>query len=155
MIKALRLTRGSFADEKTLERYLEMVEDNLDSIDEVTLFVGGSHHGYTPRKDTVKEAELLVSAIKRYKALGINKVGVNVLATLGHTEDGGGLHEKAQMQYMVNFDGVESGSCLCPADERFIEYIKDKYTLYAKTGTDYIWLDDDVRVGNHGFVQGF
>ena len=155
MIKALRLTRGSFGDEEILNRYLKMVEENKDVVDEVTLFAGGSHHGYTPRKDTVKEAELLVSAIERYKKLGIKKVGVNVLATLGHTEDGGGLHEKAEMQYMVNFEGVQSGSCLCPADERFIEYIKDKYTLYAKTGADYIWLDDDVRVGNHGVVQGF
>ena len=118
MIKALRLTRGSFGDEEILSRYLKMVDENKDVVDEVTLFAGGSHHGYTPRKDTVKEAKLLVSAIERYKKLGIKKVGVNVLATLGHTEDGGGLREKAEMQYMVNFEGVQSGSCLCPADER-------------------------------------
>ncbi len=155
MLIALRIGRNSYTSEETLNKYLDMVKKNLDVVDEVTLFAGGSHHGYTPREDTIKEAELLVPAIKKYKELGAKKVGVNVLATLGHTEDGGGLHEKAQMQYMVNFDGVESGSCLCPADERFIEYIKDKYTLYAKTGTDYIWLDDDVRVGNHGIVQGF
>ena len=155
MLVALRIGRTTYTSEAILNKYLDMVKTNLDVVDEVTLFAGGSHHGYTPRKDTIAEADLLVPAIKKYKELGAKKVGVNVLATLGHTEDGGGLHEKAEMQYMVNFEGVESGSCLCPADERFITYIKDKYTLYAKTGADHIWLDDDVRVGNHGVVQGF
>ena len=155
MIKALRLPNSSISNEATMEKYLKMVADNFDVVDEITIFVGGSHHGYTPREKTLAEAALVTHAIKKYKELGVKKVGLNVLATLGHTEDGGGILEKAEMQYMVNFEGIESGSCLCPADERFIEYIKDKYTLYAKSGADHVWLDDDVRVGNHGVVQGF
>lgn len=155
MLVALRIGRNSYTDIEVLDKYLNMVKENIDVVDEVTLFAGGSHHGYTPREDTIKEADLLVPAIKKYRELGVKKVGVNVLATLGHTEDGGSLLEKADMQYMVNFENQESGSCLCPADEKFLEYIADKYILYAKTGADYIWMDDDVRVGNHGVVQGF
>ena len=81
------------------------------------------------------------------------KVGINVLCTLGHTEDGGAVNKKAQLQYMVNWDNVESGSCLCPADDRVIEYIKRKYTIYAGVGADHVWSDDDVRIENHGVVR--
>ena len=69
MLIALRLNRVSYTGDAILEKYLNMVKDNVDTVDEVTLFAGGSHHGYTPRKDTVKEADLLVTAIKKYKKL--------------------------------------------------------------------------------------
>ncbi len=155
MLKALRLGKNSYIREEIFEKYLKMVKDNLDVVDEVTLFADASHHGYTPYETTLETAKAVKEAIKAYKALGVKKVGINVLATIGHTDDGSGLCEKADMQYMVNIKNQESGSCLCPADERFIKYIKQKYAAYAKTGTDYIWMDDDVRTGNHGIVTDY
>ncbi len=155
MLKALRIPSASFTNKDEFKRYYQMVKDNLDIVDEVTMFVDATHHGYTPYEVTLETAEAVKGAIKAYKELGVKKVGINVLATLGHTEDGSGLHEKADMQYMVNFENQESGSCLCPSDEKFIKYIQKKYATFAETGTDYIWMDDDVRVDNHGIVTGF
>ena len=66
MLVALRIGRTTYTSEAILNKYLDMVKTNLDVVDEVTLFAGGSHHGYTPRKDTIAEADLLVPAIKKY-----------------------------------------------------------------------------------------
>ena len=126
MLKALRIGRASYTNKDAFKRYYQMVKDNLDVVDEVTMFADATHHGYTPYEVTLETAEAVKGAIKAYKELGVKKVGINVLATLGHTEDGSGLHEKADMQYMVNFENQESGSCLCPSDEKFIKYIQKK-----------------------------
>jgi hypothetical protein len=87
--------------------------------------------------------------------LGIKRVGLNVLCTIGHTEDGAAIAPKADMQYMMNLDGHVSGSCLCPSDDRFLAYVTKKYTLFAESGADFIWLDDDVRIHNHGVVSDY
>jgi hypothetical protein len=87
--------------------------------------------------------------------LGIKRVGLNVLCTIGHTEDGAAIAPTADMQYMMNLDGQISGSCLCPSDDRFIAYIAKKYALFADVGADFIWLDDDVRIHNHGVINDY
>lgn len=155
MKKALRMGINSFFTGEEFEKCISIVKSNIDVIDEITLFAssGGGHHGYTPEAEMLQEAELLKKRIAAYKELGVKKVGINVLCTLGHTEDGGAVNKKAQLQYMVNWDNVESGSCLCPADDRVIEYIKRKYTIYAGVGADHVWSDDDVRIENHGVVR--
>lgn len=155
MKKVLRLNIGTYTSDEGFEKTLAMVKENMDVIDEVTMFADSGHHGYRPTKETAERGEILTKRIRQYKDAGIKNVGINVLSTLGHTEDGSGLREKADMQYMVNERGEESGSCLCPADERFLEYIKTRYTIFASTGADYIWMDDNVRIGNHGVVSGF
>ncbi|MBE6650711.1 MAG: hypothetical protein E7613_05300 [Ruminococcaceae bacterium] len=155
MIKALRLTQNSYTDETLLKKYLDMVKNNIDVIDEITLFADKTHHGYTPFETTLKTAAKAKAAIEAYKKLGVKKVGLNVLATFGHTEDGSCVNKKADLQYMVNIEGQESGSCLCPTDDRFISYITQKYKTYAETGADYIWTDDDIRYNNHGIVKEF
>ena len=89
MLVALRIGRTTYTSEAILNKYLDMVKTNLDVVDEVTLFAGGSHHGYTPRKDTIAEADLLVPAIKKYKELldaGIISKALDGVKVLGNGE---------------------------------------------------------------------
>jgi len=155
MIKTLRMGRHQVFKDETFAKYLELVRNNLDVIDEIAILWGTSHNGYCPYEKELNDTRILQDRILQFKKLGIKKVGVNILCTLGHTEDGSATLQKANLQYMVNEKGIESGSCLCPADERFMDYITKRYTLYASLGADFIWLDDDVRIGNHGVVSGF
>lgn len=155
MKKALRMAHGSYWKQGEFEHNLELVAQNLDVIDEITLFTEPTHHGYQPDESVQETVSILHDRIRRYKELGVPRVGLNVLCTLGHTEDGAAIAPKADLQYMVNWDGVMSGSCLCPSDPRFTPYIIRRYKLYAGTGADFIWLDDDVRIHNHGVVRDY
>ncbi len=150
---ALRMGYGSYKDAQILADTLALVKANIDIVDEVTLFTNASHHGYRTIESARENAEELKDVIRRYREIGVKRVGINELATLGHTENGSEWGRCSELQYMENFDGEVSASCLCPADDRFTAYITERYALYAQTGAEYIWLDDDVRLENHGVVK--
>lgn len=155
MKKSLRMVYNSYFEDSVFERNLNLVSENLDVIDEITLFTEPTHHGYWETKRSEETAAVLTDRIKRYKAVGVRRVGLNVLCTIGHTEDGTEIAPKSDLQYMVNFDGVVSKSCLCPSDDRFNDYIAKRYAMFAKTGADFIWIDDDLRISNHGVVRDY
>ncbi len=98
---------------------------------------------------------MIKKRIKQYKDAGVKSVGINILCTIGHLEEGWGVLPKASFQYKVNENGVESKACLCPASQEFLEYTAKRYALYAETGADFIWMDDDIRLGNHGVAKEF
>ena len=123
MKKSLRIQHHVIASEKELTASIELVKKYVDVVDEITIFTEPTHHGYVPIAQAKKNADLLKNAINLYKSLGIKRVGVNVLCTIGHTDDGGDMHERANLRYMVNEHGVSSKSCLCPSGDGFLEYI--------------------------------
>ena len=155
MKKALRMGYYSYFEEEVFAKNLSLVAKNLDVIDEITLFTEPTHHGYWETQHSAETAALLTDRIKRYKAVGVKRVGLNVLCTIGHTEDGAAIAPRSELQYMVNLDGVASKSCLCPSDDRFHDYIAKRYSMFAKTGADFIWIDDDLRISNHGVVRDY
>ena len=155
MKKALRIGYNSYFDDKVFERSLKLVAANVDVVDEVTLFTEPTHHGYWTLERAKETAEVLKKRIKSYKDVGVKRVGLNVLCTLGHTEDGAAIAPMSDMQYMTNIDGVVSKSCVCPSDDRFFPYIAKRYSYFADTGADFIWLDDDIRIPGHGVVRDF
>lgn len=153
MLKALRIGYHTIASDAEFAHSLALVRDNIDVVDEIAIFTEPTHHGYCPLPRAAHTSELLKKRIRAYKDAGVKKVGINILCTIGHTEDGGKMHERADLRYMMNIAGTSSASCLCPSDERFLPYITKRYEMYAQTGADFIWLDDDVRIGNHGVVR--
>lgn len=155
MKKALRMVYHSYFEDAIFEKNLNLVAENIDVIDEITLFTEPTHHGFWETQRSAETAAVLTDRIKRYKAVGVKRVGLNVLCTIGHTEDGSAIAPRSELQYMVNFDGVVSESCLCPSDDRFHAYIAKRYAMFAKTGADFIWIDDDLRISNHGVVSDY
>ena len=155
MKKILRMGYNSYFLDKVFERNLKLVSENLDVIDEITLFTEPTHHGYWTVERCKETCGVLRDRIKRYKEAGVKRVGINVLCTLGHTEDGARIAPRSDMQYVMNIDGATSESCLCPSDDRFHEYISERYYLYADVGADFIWLDDDMRIMGHGIMREY
>lgn len=154
MKKAIRISYNSYFEEKTFLRNLELVRKNADIIDEITLFTEPTHHGYWPIERERETASVLADRIKRYREAGVERVGLNVLCTIGHNEDGAEIAPLADnLQYMANIQGVISRSVLCPSDDRFLAYVKEKYEAFCRTGADFIWIDDDVRISSHGFIK--
>lgn len=147
MKKALRIGYNRYYCDENFNEHIEFIKKNAKNIDEVTLFVEFCHYGYWDKNFISKSAELLKDRIKKYKEAGIESVGINVLCTRGHTDDGWEILPKADLQYEVFFDGETSKSLLCITNDDFKNYIKYKYSTLAQTGADFIWSDDDMRIG--------
>lgn len=154
MKKSLRIGYNRYYDEDIFKKHLNYVKENLDVIDEITLFVEFSHYGYWPIDFCKKSAEILSDRIARYKKIGVKSVGINVMCTIGHVDEGWAVLPRAELQYIVNETGEKSKSCLCPSNKDFLDYVSNKYALYAATGADFIWYDDDVRASMHGIARG-
>ncbi|MBE7036515.1 MAG: hypothetical protein E7403_04400, partial [Ruminococcaceae bacterium] len=146
MKKALRIGYNRYYCDENFNEHLEFIKKNAEHIDEVTLFVEFCHYGYWDKVFIDKTAEILKDRIAKYKEIGIKSVGINVLCTRGHTEDGWDLLPRADLQYEADANGETSKCRLCIAGEDFKQYIKYKYATLAKTGADFIWSDDDMQL---------
>ncbi len=155
MLKALRVGCSRYYDDKIFEEHLAFVKRNLHVLDEITVFADFSHYGYWSPEYTAENVALLRKRFRQYKEIGVKRMGVNILCTIGHLEEGYDVFPHADLQYQVNQYGVESKSCLCPSNEEYLKYIADRYAAYATLDIDYIWMDDDIRTKNHGVARDF
>jgi hypothetical protein len=46
--------------------------------------------------------------------------------------------------------GTESLYCACPRQPGFLEYYREAARIYAEFRPAWVWIDDDLRIGNHG-----
>ncbi len=150
MKKAHRIGYSRYFDDKEFEKHLKFISRNIDVADEIALFTEYSHFGYWELSFQREHAELLKKRLNSYRAAGVKSVGLNVLDTLGHLEEGWEVFPKPPMQTMVSINGEISTSCLCPNTEEFRKYIAERYAILASSEPDFIWVDDDLRIGNHG-----
>ncbi len=74
--------------------------------------------------------------------------GIDVVYTQGHGDKKSNIREFG-FQPIVGLDGSEAPG-VCPLDTKFLQYVYDMYKIYAKTGADQIWPDDDIRIKWHG-----
>ncbi len=119
-------------------------------VDEIAFFESITHHLYLPLDEIRKRARILERRIRALKKAGIPSVGINVLATLGHLDEARDFVRKLPFQPMIGHDGAASTGCACPNTPGLREYIRKKYTAYARAKPDFIWVDDDLRMQHHG-----
>ncbi len=153
MKRVLRVGYYRYFTDNEFDEHIAYLKEFRDAFDEITLFTDSDHNGYHEPEEARAFADVLRKRIPVYRSLGFKSVGINVLCTLGHLEEAYDVHERAPFPYVVNKDGVESRSCLCPSSRECLQYIYDRYSLFASCGADFIWIDDDVRMTNHGVVK--
>ncbi|PWM70390.1 MAG: hypothetical protein DBX59_11090 [Bacillota bacterium] len=153
MKKAYRFGYNLYFKDEAFAENLKFVKKNNDIIDEITLFVEYSHHGYWPLEWQKKSSAVMKDRMEQYRAAGVKSVGVNVLATIGHIDEGFDVLPKPPMQTMVGDDGSVSRSCMCINTEEYLEYITERYKLVARSGPAFIWIDDDFRIPRHGVAN--
>lgn len=153
MKKAFRFGYNRYTADNAFEENLQYVRENRDMIDEITLFVEYSHHGYWPLEWQEKSCAVLKDRMNRYRKAGIKSVGINVLATVGHIDESFDVLPKPPMQVMVGDDGSVSRSCPCINSGEYTEYILRRYEMLAECGPDFIWVDDDFRIPRHGVAN--
>lgn len=150
MKKAFRISNDRYFSDKEFEKHIEFVKKNIDTIDEAAIFFEYCHHAYMPKDELEKRADLIKRRIEAYRAAGVKSVGINVLNTIGQTEEAWDVMQTPPFRTMVGYEGFVSKACLCVNTKEFEEYTIFKYTLLANTNPDFIWLDDDMRIENHG-----
>ena len=137
--------------EKLFEKHLKMIKRNIDDIDEIALMVGISHQGFCPISKVEQDAKILGKCIQEYKKLNVKSVGINILGTIGHMDDNWSWVEAPEMTAMIGADGSQSkAGCFCLNTVEFRNYVKERYKIYASAKPDFIFVDDDIRLYNHG-----
>lgn len=153
MKKALRVGYHRYYKEAIFQEHLEYIKKNISVIDEITLFAEFCHYGYWDLEYSANNAEILKDRIRRYKEIGVKSVGINLLSTIGHGDEGWSVLPRADLQYQVFPSGVETKGLLCFNNDAYLDYIAKRYALYANTGADFIWMDDDIRSPNGCFCD--
>ncbi|MCD6520005.1 MAG: hypothetical protein J7M05_08800 [Anaerolineae bacterium] len=148
-----RIAFGRLESDAAFEQLLALVRAHRGVIDELALFDDLVHAVYIPLEEVARRAELLARRIRALKELGVPSVGINVLATIGHADEGLDIVPEMPFPPMVGHDGAISKGCACPNSAEFREYIRQKYTLMAQAEPDFIWVDDDIRMHHHGAVD--
>ena len=150
MKKILRVGYNRYYCDENFNEHITYIKRNLPLIDEVTLFAEFSHYGYWDDAFVAENTAILKKRIATYRELGIKSVGVNLLDTRGHIEEGWDVFPKTDLPHEVDANGVASKCILCVGNTEYEAYISKRYAAYANIGADFIWIDDDLRLGNGG-----
>jgi hypothetical protein len=129
---------------------LAFVKAHAGVVDEVALFDSVTHHLYIPLTDYGPRMAMVHQRMDALRGAGVGSVGINVLTTLGHINEAWDTMPRLPFQPMIGHDGSVSTGCACPNSEGLRAYVRGKYTLVAQAGPDFIWVDDDIRMQNHG-----
>ncbi len=138
----------------------ERMENLIDfckkaKMDEVMFFIAPKELGIG--HVTKEEAKPYVETIKKardiLKVRGI-KTTLNPWITVGHYDVGVGLKEGQNFRLMVGHDGGHGESCPCFLCENWLAYYADIMSYYAEEiKPDVLWIEDDVRLGNHTNIE--
>jgi len=145
---------GLLESEEGFERLRRLLRDYPTIVDEVAFFETVTHHLYIPLEEFAATAARLGRQVRTLKRDGVRSVGINVLTTIGHMNEGWDYMPRLPFQPMVGQDGSISKSCACPNTAEFRRYVREKYTLVARERPDFIWVDDDIRMHHHGVAYG-
>lgn len=150
MINAYRIGYMRYRSDGEFKKLTDFVTRHLDLIDELALFCEFSHHGYLNPEWWVELGQVLTRRVAVLKNLGVPSVGLNVLCTIGHLDEAWDVLPKPPLGTMIGHDGRGTTSNLCPNAPGYAGYITGKYRALAVSNPDFIWLDDDIRMDNHG-----
>lgn len=128
---------------------LSVIERWKNAVDEIAFFIDYSHHGYYPLEEYEALMPHLKSRMQALRDAGVPSVGINILCSIGHLDEGFDWLTRPPFQTVVGHDGATSLSCMCVRAPEYMPYLKAKYTILAQAEPDFIWVDDDIRMRNH------
>lgn len=120
---------------------------------QLALFTSATHAPLT-LKETEIRVEIMRERIERIKEKGFT-AGINILATIGHHEEDLKYSLQGPYTHMTGYDGKICKGSYCMNDTRFLEeYVRPVYQMLARANPDFIWIDDDVRLGHWPIGNG-
>ena len=149
MKKMLRVPYRRYYSDTEFDKLCKFLTRYAGCIDSLALFTDYSHHPYYPPEEIAELARILKLRVARLRELGFENVGLNILDTIGHMDEAWDYLTMPPFQTMVGHDGRKAISCMCPNTAEFKKYMTRKYELFAQSGADVIWVDDDIRMHHH------
>ena len=123
-------------------------------IDAVQFFVNTTPGTYYMPARSAAEQEHWAVWMKDEVAPALRKIGVsyqlNLQMLLGAHSSGLDMRDEYGWGFLVNQYGQETLGCACPIDLDFRRIMGEMLRLWASTGPDIVWIDDDFRLHNHG-----
>lgn len=154
MLYSQRIFWPQYNTEAKLQRLIDFLKNHRPLAQEISFFTEGDgcDWRYVTPDDIEQRAAFLKRAVGIVRAEGFIPV-INILNTLGHSDDGGPEAPVPAWRKMVGLDGTQTRHCGCPADPALLDYVRFKYEQFARCGADRYWIDDDLRVHNHNPVH--
>jgi len=146
-IVSLRVLPHLWMHEARRAELLALLRERRDTIEEVCFFTSFTH-SVLPFATLRERAERLKAIIPAFKALGL-RTGINHLSTFGHLDENLANSLDEPWQKITAISGTAAKGCYCPLDPRFQEFTRRCYQALAEAAPDFIWIDDDVRMGHH------
>lgn len=152
-MKRYKITwRLNMFQKEAFQRYLDLLTNEGQAGDEIWLIISEpTTYGYEPLESIEKKCEVYKPLAAAARARGI-RVGINPWPTFGSDEPENADMGRPQMPYqpMIGYDGSISSGGACPVSPEFLAYTRERYKLFAKTGCDFVWVDDDCRFTHLG-----
>ena len=132
-----------------LKELLNALKKNKGACDEVWLC---TEIGFPPLLEHAHSAKLMATVAEKIRALGIEP-GLQIANTLGHgmslLQDESG----AKWPLMIDANGLSSAPTPCPRSKQVLTYIASMTMIYASWQPSSIWIDDDLRMNQHGALK--
>lgn len=146
-IVSLRVSPNLWMPTQRRAELLELLRERRDTIDEVCFFTSFTH-AVLPFETLQQRADMLKDVIPEFRKLGL-RTGINHLCTFGHLDENLEHALNEPWQRMTDVNGTAARGSYCPLDPRFQAFTRRCYQVLAEAGPDFIWIDDDVRMGHH------
>ncbi|MDO5552129.1 MAG: hypothetical protein Q4G68_00075 [Planctomycetia bacterium] len=144
---SFRVSPVLWQDEVRFEELLQLFEKYKGVTDEITFFTQTTHTPI-PDDELVRRCEILRERMLRCREFGY-RAGINILCTIGQIPEDLPHSIGPEFQRGIGLTtGLPCPATLCPNNDRFRQRIHKIYTALAEADPDYIWIDDDVRVGH-------
>ncbi|MCC6578817.1 MAG: hypothetical protein IT440_00110 [Phycisphaeraceae bacterium] len=145
---SLRIWYPRIADDASFDRLLGHLQ--YIHADRVYFFDNGYMDNYQLAPQTLAERlPILKKRIAKLKEHGIVG-GINSGATIGHGGNFAGAERLMDLDWWVANNGDQLVGIACPLGDKFQQWLTDYYRGLAETGAEEIFIDDDLRLYNHG-----
>ena len=137
------------------ERIAELIDfSKAAEIDDVMFFVDCEeiNTGHITPEEQERWLELAEKTKKETDKIGLT-FSINPWSTIMHTDRGRTLRPGQNFRTMMDIEGKTCQVVGCPTDPAFIEYLRGVYARYAQFHPDTLWLEDDMRLHNHGTLK--
>ncbi|MBI4025854.1 MAG: hypothetical protein HY360_12790 [Verrucomicrobia bacterium] len=147
---SFRIGTPQWMPPKRFQELLQLFEKYRGITDELALFSSITHAPLS-LPDAGERAKLVHTRMAAARRLGC-RAGINVLATIGQTEENLAHSLSGNFTPLTDSQGKLAGGAFCPNDERVRDYVRQLYQLMAGAEPDFIWIDDDIRLFGHAPV---
>lgn len=139
---------ASFSDENWEKSY-RAIKDSPGCCDEVWF---STVLGFAEEETMRDRAERIRQGSRQLKQLGIGS-SLQIQMTIGHGDQIARgeehLYDALTWGRWTGYSGIVDKYCSCPRDPEFLAYIRMMSRIYAETKPRSLWIDDDLRYGNH------